>query len=104
MYRLPAESTVPPGPKQLCICGRPIVSSKVSDFVSRNRRDQTLITQAIAILQDAIKKENTNKKAVDKDLVSATNILLQLLGRAPIEVGTDIPDGVMPGQWDAMRR
>jgi hypothetical protein len=38
------------------------------------------ITAAIGILQDALKKEAYDKKAVRADVVQASNILLGLLG------------------------
>jgi hypothetical protein len=38
------------------------------------------ITTAIGILQDALKKEAYDKKAVRADVVQASNILLGLLG------------------------
>ena len=38
------------------------------------------ITEAITILQDAIRKEAYDKKAARADIVRATNILLGLLG------------------------
>ncbi len=51
------------------------------------------ITDAILVLQDAIKKEAYDKKSVRKDVVKAANILLGILGLnavAPdIEVGTE---------------
>lgn len=42
------------------------------------------ITKAILLLQDAIKKEAIDKKAVRADIVSAANILLQILGLASV--------------------
>jgi hypothetical protein len=41
---------------------------------------QAQITAAIALLQDALKKEAFDKKAVHADVVKASNILLGLLG------------------------
>lgn len=41
---------------------------------------QAQITQAIGILQDALRKEAFDKKAVRADVVKAANILLGLLG------------------------
>ena len=38
------------------------------------------ITNAIVLLQDAVKKEAFDKKAVRKDVVKAANILLGILG------------------------
>ena len=49
------------------------------------------ITEAIEILQDAIKKEAISKKAVRADIVSAANILLDILGLP--SVAPDGPDG-----------
>jgi hypothetical protein len=49
------------------------------------------ITEAIEILQDAIKKEAISKKIVRADIVSAANILLGILGLA--SVAPDGPDG-----------
>jgi hypothetical protein len=49
------------------------------------------ITQAIQVLQDAIKKEAINKKAVRADVVQAANILLGILGLP--SVAPDFPDG-----------
>ena len=51
------------------------------------------ITNAIVILQDAVRKEAFDKKAVRADVVKAANILLGILGLkavAPdIEVGSN---------------
>jgi hypothetical protein len=41
---------------------------------------QSQITAAIGILQDALRKEAYDKKAVRADVVKASNILLSLLG------------------------
>ncbi len=41
---------------------------------------QAQIAAAIALLQDALKKEAYDKKAVRADVVKASNILLGLLG------------------------
>ena len=41
---------------------------------------QAQITAAIGILQDAIRKEAFDSKAVRADVVKATNILLGILG------------------------
>jgi hypothetical protein len=49
------------------------------------------ITQAIQVLQDAIRKEAINKKAVRGDIVQATNILLGILGLP--SVAPEVPDG-----------
>jgi hypothetical protein len=38
------------------------------------------IADAIAILQDALRKEAYDKKAVHADIVKASNILLSILG------------------------
>jgi hypothetical protein len=51
----------------------------------------TQITQAIQLLQDALKKETINKKAVRPDIVSAANILLGILGLP--SVAPDFPTG-----------
>jgi hypothetical protein len=47
---------------------------------SESTDSQTQITAAISILQDALKKEAYDKKAVRADVVKASNILLGLLG------------------------
>jgi hypothetical protein len=49
------------------------------------------ISEAIQILQDAIRKEAISKKAVRADIVSAANILLDILGLP--SVAPDGPDG-----------
>jgi hypothetical protein len=41
---------------------------------------QAQITEAIGILQDAIRKEAFDKKAVRADVVRAANILMGILG------------------------
>ncbi len=41
---------------------------------------ETQITDAITLLQDAIRKEAFDKKAVRVDVVKAANILLGILG------------------------
>jgi hypothetical protein len=41
---------------------------------------QVQITEAISILQDAIRKEAFDKKAVRTDVVKAANILMGILG------------------------
>jgi hypothetical protein len=41
---------------------------------------ESQITEAISILQDAIRKEAFDKKAVRADVVKAANILLGILG------------------------
>ena len=50
------------------------------------------ITDAIVVLQDAIKKEAFDKKAVRKDVVKAANILLGILGLKAVAPDPD------PGQ------
>ena len=50
------------------------------------------ITDAIVVLQDALKKEAFDKKAVRKDVVTAANILLGILGLKAVA-----PDGE-PGE------
>ena len=47
---------------------------------SASTDSQAQITAAIGILQDALKKEAFDKKAVRADIVKASNILLGLLG------------------------
>jgi hypothetical protein len=49
------------------------------------------ISHAIEILQDALRKETINKKAVRPDIVSAANILLGILGLP--SVAPDVPSG-----------
>jgi hypothetical protein len=41
---------------------------------------QSQITQAIGILQDALRKEAFDKRAVHDDVVKAANILMGILG------------------------
>ena len=41
---------------------------------------QAQITEAIGVLQDAIRKEAFDKKAVRADIVKAANILMGILG------------------------
>ena len=41
---------------------------------------QAQITQAIGILQDALRKESFDAKAVHADVVKAANILMGILG------------------------
>jgi len=48
------------------------------------------ITSAIKLLQDALRKESTDKAAVRKDIVDAANILLGILGLR--SVAPDVPD------------
>ncbi len=50
------------------------------------------LTDAIVVLQDAVKKEAFDKKAVRKDVVKAANILLGILGLKAVA-----PDGE-PGE------
>ena len=47
---------------------------------STSPTSEAQITQAIGILQDAIRKEAFDKKAVRADIVKAANILLGILG------------------------
>jgi hypothetical protein len=49
------------------------------------------ITDAIAVLQDALRKESFDKKAVHADIVKASNILLSILGLP--SVAPDVPVG-----------
>jgi hypothetical protein len=46
------------------------------------------ITKAIEILQDALRKETSNKKAVRPDILAAANALLEILGLPSVA-----PDG-----------
>ncbi len=48
--------------------------------MSPSTGSQSQITAAIGILQDALKKESYDKKAVRADVVKAANILLGILG------------------------
>jgi hypothetical protein len=50
---------------------------------------QTQITEAIGILQDALKKEAFDKKAVRTDVVKAANILMGILGLKGVAPDTD---------------
>lgn len=47
------------------------------------------ITEAIGILQDAIQKEDYDKKAVRADVVKAANILLGILGLTSVAPDPD---------------
>jgi hypothetical protein len=46
------------------------------------------ITEAIGILQDAVRKESFDKKAVRADVVRAANILMGILGLAGVAPDT----------------
>jgi hypothetical protein len=48
------------------------------------------ITQAIGLLQDAVRKEAFDKKAVRADVVEAANILLGILGLKGVAPDPDI--------------
>lgn len=52
---------------------------------------QSQITNAITILQDAIRKEAFDKNAVREDVIKAANILMGILGRP--SVGPDPTGG-----------
>jgi hypothetical protein len=47
---------------------------------SASSSSQAQITQAIGILQDAVRKGASDPKAVRADVVKAANILLEILG------------------------
>ncbi|MDQ6706841.1 MAG: hypothetical protein M3Z85_12815 [Acidobacteriota bacterium] len=59
--------------------------------MAENNDSSAQITEAIQLLQDAIKKESINKKAVRVDVVKAANILLGIIGLP--SVAPDFPDG-----------
>jgi hypothetical protein len=84
-----AANTLSPAPADSCSPGlsrSSLFPSNIDDaaailtYMSPTSSSAEQIADAIAILQDALRKEAFDKKAVHADVVKASNILLSILG------------------------